>query len=686
MRSRMKWSGGAVLAALLAQSGGAQPATAPASGADWPMYRRDLAGTGYSPLVQINTGNVATLTQVWTYGLQSDAPAAAGSPGRGGPGGVNSEATPIIVSGVMYVPAANRIIAIQSDTGKEIWQYRITGTAPSRRGVAYAPAGDGQPPRIVFTAGRRLIEVNANTGLPVAGFGTDGEVDMVVPYNSVPLVYKDVLVVGANSPPGAVGGVGNPRAFDARTGAKLWEFSSVPQPGEVGHDTWEGDSWKGRLGVNAWPFYFTLDEQRGLLYLPLASPVPDPYGGDRKGANLFGNSIVAVDVRTGKYRWHFQTIHHDLWDADPPAPPGLLDIVRNGRTVPALALTTKSGYMYILNRETGRPVFGVKERPVARSDVPGELAFPTQPVPVKPPPLARVGFKLDDLVTAADTTSEHAAACKDLVDKNGVYNAGPFTPWAYRADGAPPKTALVFPGGVGGPNWGGTAYRSEIRLSPRHDPGRWRPGMDGEEPEWRRVRQGHARSDGAGAWQLRCPDWWLELALPEAAMGPAHRRQGFDRRRCMAGAARDHRRPSRRQAAHRTTSAGRCDRHRRRCAVRRGDRRQPLPCVRDDERQGAVGDEARAARKRRPRDISGKEWQAVRGGRRHRHGDGVRVTVSALLAFGCGGLASYSARAPLISFCGSLRGRTIPAFRSSSMALSSARSAARMNLIAPFPS
>jgi glucose dehydrogenase len=458
MRSWMKWSSGAILAFLLAQAGGAQPGTAPTSGADWPMYRRDLGGTGYSPLVQINSRNVATLAQVWTYSLQSDAPAAGGSPGRGGPGGVNSEATPIVVNGVMYLPAANRIIAIQSDTGKELWQYRITGAAPSRRGVAYAPGEDGHPPRIVFTAGRRLIELNANTGMPVAGFGTDGEVDMVVPYNSVPLVYKDVLVVGANSPPGAIGGVGNPRAFDARTGAKLWEFSSVPQPGDVGHDTWEGDSWKGRLGVNAWPFYFTLDEQRGLVYLPLASPVPDPYGGDRKGANLFGNSIVAVDVHTGKYRWHFQTIHHDLWDADPPAPPGLFDTVRNGRTVPALALTTKSGYMYILNRETGRPVFGIEERPVARSDVPGELAFPTQPVPVKPPPLARVAFKLEDLVAAADTTPEHAAACKDLVEKNGVYNAGPFTPWAYRAEGAPPRTALVFPGGVGGPNWGGTAY------------------------------------------------------------------------------------------------------------------------------------------------------------------------------------------------------------------------------------
>ncbi|MBI3492423.1 MAG: PQQ-binding-like beta-propeller repeat protein [Acidobacteria bacterium] len=457
MRSWMNCCGGAALSVLLAQSGGAQPGTVAARGADWPMYRHDLAGTGYSPLVQVTAKNVASLIQVWTYSLQSDAPAASGA-GRGGAGGVNSEATPIVVDGVMYLPAANRIVAIQPDTGKELWQYRITGAAPSRRGVAYAPGAGGLPSRIIFTAGRRLIALNANTGTPFAGFGTNGEVDMVVPYNSVPLVYKEVLVVGANSPPGAIGGVGNPRAFDSRTGVKLWEFSAVPQPGDVGHETWEGDSWKGRLGVNAWPFYFTLDEQRGLVYVPLASPVPGSYGGDRKGANLFGNSVVALDVRTGKYRWHFQTIHHDLWDADPPAPPGLFDIVRNDRIEPALALTTKSGYLYILNRETGRPILGVDERPVAKSDVPGEVAFPTQPIPVKPPPLARVAFKLEDLVTAADTTPEHAAACKDLVEKNGVYNAGPFTPWAYRAEGAPPKTALVFPGGLGGANWGGTAY------------------------------------------------------------------------------------------------------------------------------------------------------------------------------------------------------------------------------------
>ena len=459
----MTVSGGALFTVLLAQSGGSQPRATERIGSDWPMYRHDLAGTGYSPLTQIDTRNVAKLSRVWIYSLQSDAPTAAPAGGRGGPGGVNSEATPIVVNGVMYLPAANRVVALEPESGKEIWRYPVTGGAPSRRGVAYWP-GEGSNPRIIFTVGRRLIALNARTGALDSGFGTAGEVDMVVPYNSVPLIYKNVVVVGANTPAGAPGGIGNPRAFDARTGARLWEFSSVPQPGQVGHDTWEGDSWKGRLGVNAWPFYFTLDEQRGLLYLPLASPIGGAYGGDRKGANLFGNSVVAVDIQTGAYKWHFQTIHHDLWDADPPAPPALFDVVRNGRPIPALALTTKSGYVYILNRETGQPIFGVEERPVAKSDVPGELASPTQPFPVKPPPLARVSYKPEDLVTAADTTPEHAKACAELVERNGgVNNAGPFTPWRYRAEGAPQASTLVFPGGLGGANWGGTAFDASSR-------------------------------------------------------------------------------------------------------------------------------------------------------------------------------------------------------------------------------
>lgn len=433
--------GGCALILLAGQAGRTQQSVSQPGG-DWPMYRHDYAGTGYSPLAQINTTNVSGLRDVWSYRLEEDA---------------NSQATPLVVNGVMYLPAANRVVALDPETGAERWRHIVSDTVPSRRGVAYW-SGDGGGSRIIFMAGRRLLALDAATGNPAAAFGKNGEVDIVVPYNSVPLVYGNVVVVGANNPPKSGGAPGNARAFDARSGARLWEFSSVAQPGSVGHDTWQGDSWKGRFGANAWPFYFTLDEQRGLVYLPLASPIPGGYGGDREGANLYGNSVVAVDIRTGAYKWHFQTIHHDLWDADPPAPPGLIDIVRNGRRVPAMALTTKSGYMYILNRETGQPIFGVEERPVPESDVPGERTFRTQPIPTKPPPLARVRYRPEDLVTAADTTQEHAAACRDLIEKNGgVFNAGPFTPWKYREAGTTTPMSLVFPGGLGGPNWGGTA-------------------------------------------------------------------------------------------------------------------------------------------------------------------------------------------------------------------------------------
>lgn len=298
---------------------------------DWPLYRHDLAGTGYSPLSQITTRNVDRLARVWSYRLESSAasPVAAGRRR-----GLNSEATPIVVKDVMYLPAGNRVVALEPESGRPIWEYAVTEGAPSRRGVAYWPGDASNPPRILFTAGRNLIALNANTGKIDPGFGNEGVLDMVVPYNSVPMVYKNVVVVGANTPPDALGAPGNARAFDARTGAKLWEFSSVAQPGQPGHDTWEGDSWKNRSGANAWPFYFTVDERRGLVYLPLASPASDFYGGDRKGANLYGNSVVAVDAQTGQYKWYFQTIHHDLWDHDPPAPPTLFDIERGEKAFP----------------------------------------------------------------------------------------------------------------------------------------------------------------------------------------------------------------------------------------------------------------------------------------------------------------------------------------------------------------
>jgi quinoprotein glucose dehydrogenase len=305
----------------------------------------------------------------------------------------------------------------------------------------------------------------------------------------------------------------------------LWEFNSVPQPGHVGNDTWAGDSWRNRFGVNAWPFYFTLDETRGLLFIPLASPIPGAYGGDRAGANLFGNSVVAVDVQTGVYKWHFQTIHHDLWDADPPAPPGLFDVTREGRTVPALALTTKSGYMYILNRETGQPIFGVDERPVPKSDVPGEAAFPTQPIPTKPAPLARVTYADGDLVTASDTTPEHAAACAQLVQKvGGVRNLGAFTPWGFRAAGATTPSTLVFPGGLGGANWGGIAFdhRSGLVFVVSQDVGALgsiEPARQGSPVPYEKTTPGRATFDariGESNWPCQKPPWGRLTAVNTA--------------------------------------------------------------------------------------------------------------------------------------------------------------------------
>lgn len=366
----------------------------------------------------------------------------------------------------MYLPTVDSIVALDSLTGTEIWRFPIPEGRPSRRGVAYWPGNADFSSRIIFTVGNRLIALNSESGLLDQSFGDRGEVDMGIPYISVPLVYEDIIVVGANTPPGTQGGIGNPRAFSAISGEKLWEFSSVPQPGASGHDTWADDSWENRLGANAWPFYFTVDATTDLLYLPLASPLPFAYGGDRAGDNLFANSIVAVDIHSGDYVWHFQTIHHDLWDHDPPAPPTLFDIDRDGSTVPALAVTTKSGYLFILNRETGAAIFGIEEQPVASSSIPGEVASPTQPIPSITPPMARVRFGLDELVTSDLTSPDHAQACADLIATTGeIYNDGPYTPWTLKDSSGAGAATLLFPGLAGGPNWGGVAFDPNSKLA-----------------------------------------------------------------------------------------------------------------------------------------------------------------------------------------------------------------------------
>jgi len=418
--------------------------------ADWPMFNRDLASTRYSPLTQITTANVANLQQVWSYRLQP-------SNFRFGTAGGAAEVVPIVVNGVMYISTQTRVVALNPENGTEIWSYDVAGGQASPRGVAYWPGDRQNPARVMFTAGRNLIALNAGTGKLDPGFAKEGILDMVVPYNGVPTIFKNLVLVGASTGEKENGPPGNSRAYDARTGVKLWEFESIPGPGQVGHESWLSDGWKDRSGVNTWGWFMTADEERGIVYIPLGAAAANYYGGDRPGANLFGNSVVAVDANTGKYKWHFQVVHHDLWDYDMPPAPGLVDIVKDGKKIPALAAMGKSGWMFILDRVTGKPVFGVEERAVPKGDVPGEWYSPTQPFPLKPPALARTSLRREDIVTADDTTPEHAKACLELWEKNLFYNNGPFTPWLFHEDGAPPRVTISFPGATGGASWGGMA-------------------------------------------------------------------------------------------------------------------------------------------------------------------------------------------------------------------------------------
>ncbi len=448
---RFAWMAGATLCLALLACAPAEEA-GEVSG-DWEMFRGDLAGSGYSPLAEITPSNVGQLEEVWRLPLAGAPPEDESEPRR-----AFSQATPIVVSGTMFVPTADSVLALDPVTGAERWRYTLPEGRPSRRGVAYWPGATDVPARILFTAGARLVALDAASGMPVPGFGAGGSADMGVPYLSVPLVFEDLVVVGANTPRPGQPRNGNTRAFSALTGEKVWELHSVPQPGESGHETW-GDGWQDRLGANAWPFYFTLDEERGHVYLPLAAPIPFGYGGDRPGANLYANSVVAVDVRTGAYRWHFQTIHHDLWDHDPPAPPVLFTARFDGSPRDALAVTTKSGYLFVLDRDNGQPLHVVEEREVPQSEVPTEQSWPTQPFPSRPGPLARVSFAESDLVTTSDTTPEHVAACEELLRSMGdVTFGGPYVPWVYRGPDDPPRATLLFPGLAGGHNWGGVAH------------------------------------------------------------------------------------------------------------------------------------------------------------------------------------------------------------------------------------
>jgi quinoprotein glucose dehydrogenase len=423
---------------------------------DWRTINRDLAATRYSPLEQIDTGNVATLEQAWTYTL-----------------GGNSTAVPIVIDGTMFLPSRDRVVAVDAGTGAETWSWTLpapqgegTGrNTVSSRGVAWWPGTQTLEPRILLMAGSRMIALSAATGEPVTSFGRNGEIDVGVSYGGVPTVAGNIAIIGAASGEVPQGPAGNPRAFDIVTGEKLWEFQTVPRPGEPFNETW-GDGWEDRGGTNMWAFMAPVDLERGLAFLPIAGPAPNYYGGGRPGDNVFGNSIVAVDLETGEYRWHFQTVHHDLWDIDASSGGAFVEVTRDGQTTQALAYVGKSSYVFVFDRDSGKPFHAVEERPVPAGDVPGEYYSPTQPFPVTPPPLSRVSFSPDDLVTAEDTNAAHAAACRDYMERSGGFiNEGPFTPFNYKSPEDPqPKSTIQFPGGTGGVNWGGIAVDPETGI------------------------------------------------------------------------------------------------------------------------------------------------------------------------------------------------------------------------------
>ena len=431
---------------------------------DWPFYGGDQGGMKYSPLAEINPSTVARLRVVWEWSPREKALAQYGTrPG-------NFQATPLMIDNVLYLSTPyNRVVALNAESGAELWSFDPkayedgqppNGTGFVHRGVAaWRDSADGNKLRIFINSRYNLICLDAATGRLVDRFGTHGIFDLskglVWEINkthytntSPPTIYQDLVIVGngvgdrltyRNDPPGDV------RAFDARTGRMVWTFHTIPQPGELGNETWQNDSWSFTGHTNVWA-PMTLDAERGLVYLPVTTPSNDFFGGRRPGANLFGESLVCLDAATGKRKWHFQIVHHGLWDYDNPSPPNLVTIRVDGRPIDAVVQLTKQGFAFVFDRVTGKPVWPIEERPAPTSDVDGEHAWPTQPFPTKPPAISEQGVTLDDAIDL--TPALKAAAQKELTK----YRIGPvFTPPSLRG-------TVQRPGLIGGANWGGGAF------------------------------------------------------------------------------------------------------------------------------------------------------------------------------------------------------------------------------------
>lgn len=422
---------------------------------DWPVYLGDKAASHYSSLNQIDKENVGTLQVAWTYST-GDLPDGDRS---------QIQCNPIIVGGVLYGTSPQlKLFALNAATGEEMWTFdpftvsEATEIAMSHgvnRGVVYWE--DGGDKRILYSAGNYLYAIDAESGKVVSSFGVNGRVDMreglgwediggrFVLSNTPGVVYENLLILGMRLSEGPDAAPGPVRAYDVRTGQLAWTFNTIPRPGEFGNDTWPEEAWKTVGGANAWTG-MTVDEERGLVFVPTGSAAFDFYGGNRHGENLFANSLLALNAETGERVWHFQFVHHDIWDRDLPASPNLVTINRDGETIDAVAQITKSGHVFVFDRETGEPIFPIEEVPVPPSTIPGEQAWPTQPLPVRPAPFSRQRFDEEDV------TNISPEAHTDVLDRlRKLRSDGQFVPPSFEG-------SIIFPGLDGGGEWGGAAF------------------------------------------------------------------------------------------------------------------------------------------------------------------------------------------------------------------------------------
>lgn len=470
----------AIILTLAASSFAASGLTAcsrsapPRPPAEWPIYGGGNANIRYSPLTQITRDNVKQLQQAWTFDSGDAFP------------GSELQCNPIIVNGTMYAttPKVN-VVALDAATGTQKWRFdphqgrRVLGKMRNR-GVTYwsdgggaeaanavnSPSGagaDSKPAdeRIFVAVRQYLYALNAKTGEPIPAFGVNGRVDLrdglregernMVSFSTPGIIFKDLLIVGSTTSENLPTPPGDVRAFDVRTGKLRWTFHTIPRPGEFGHDTWPADAWKYAGSANNWTG-MSLDEKRGLVFVPTGSAAYDFYGGNRPGDNLYANALIALKAATGERVWHFQTVRHDIWDRDLPTPPNLVTVMRDGKQVDAVAQLTKSGFVYLFERETGKPLFPIEDRKYPTSDLEGEVTAPTQPLPIAPKPFARQRLTADML-----TTRTPAAQAAALAKFKMLRSDGQFIPGSREG-------TIIFPGYDGGAEWGGSAFDPESSL------------------------------------------------------------------------------------------------------------------------------------------------------------------------------------------------------------------------------